>query len=205
MGGRGLKSIKLAYECRIISMRQHLLNSTHRNHHLKCVVKHERDKIMRVGKELLDRFEIEDKNTLAPKENTQKYLKLSLERTNTQYLLKPLHGYVSKYISQLQEIDQPKSKQWTCNKYMTSHFEAYACAIQEQEVGTKDLVNRRNKKVGVHTDNRCKNQVEDVFHIIRSCSRMSPCYYLPLSHDAIAKYVYEERRKKLAPRCKIQY
>ena len=78
MGGRGLQSIKLAYECRIISMRQYLLNSTHRNHYLKCVVKHERDKIMRVGKELLDRFEIEDKNTLAPKENTQKYLKLPL-------------------------------------------------------------------------------------------------------------------------------
>ena len=26
MGGRGLKSIKLAYKCRIISIRQHLLN-----------------------------------------------------------------------------------------------------------------------------------------------------------------------------------
>ena len=59
MGGRGLKSIKLAYECRIISIRQHLLNSTHRNHYLKCVVKHEQDKAMRVEKELLDRFEIE--------------------------------------------------------------------------------------------------------------------------------------------------
>ena len=71
---------------------------------------------MRVGKELLDRFEIEDKRTLVPKETSQKYLKLSLERMNTQHLQKPLHGYVSKYISQLQEIDQLKSKQWTCNK-----------------------------------------------------------------------------------------
>ena len=41
---------------------------------------------MRVGKELLDRFEIEDKSTLAPKENSQKYLKLSLEHMKTQYL-----------------------------------------------------------------------------------------------------------------------
>ena len=139
MGGRGLKSIKLAYEYCIISIRQHLLNSTHR-HYLKCVVEHEQDKIMRVGKELLDRFEIEDKRTLAPKETSQKYLKLSLERMNTQHLQKPLHGYVSKYISQLQEIDQLRSKQWTCNKYMTSHFETYACTIQEQEIGTKDLI-----------------------------------------------------------------
>ena len=108
MGGRGLKSIKLAYECRIISIRQHLLNSTHRNHYLKCVVEHEQDKIMRVGKELLDRFEIEDRSTLAQKETSQKYLKLSVDRMNTQYLQKLLHGYVSKYTSQLQEIDQLK-------------------------------------------------------------------------------------------------
>ena len=70
MGGRGLKSTKLAYKCRI-SIRQHLLNKTHRNHYLKCIVEHEQDKIMRVGKELLDRFETEDKSTLTPKETSQ--------------------------------------------------------------------------------------------------------------------------------------
>ena len=129
MGGRGLKSIKLAYECCIISIHQHLLNSTHRNHYLKCVVKHKQDKTMRVGKVLLYRFEIEDKSTLTPKATNQKYLKSSLEHMKTQYLQTPLHEYVSKYISQLPEIDQLKSKQWTCNKYMSSHFEAYVCAI----------------------------------------------------------------------------
>ena len=125
MGGRGLKSIKLAYEYRIISIRQHLLNSTNRNCHLKCIVEHEQDRIMKVGRKLLDRFEIEDRSTLTPTENSQKYLKLSLEHMKTRYLQKPLHGYVSKYISELQEIDQLKIKQWICNKYMTSYFEAY--------------------------------------------------------------------------------
>ena len=66
MGGRGLKSIKLAYVCRIISIRQHL-DSNHRNHYLKCIVEHEQDKIMRVRKELLGRFESEDKSTFTPK------------------------------------------------------------------------------------------------------------------------------------------
>ena len=162
---------------------------------------------MRVGKELLDRFEIEDKSTLSPKENSQKYLKLSLEHMKTQYLQKPLYGYVSKYISQLQEIDQLKSKLWTCNKYMTSHFEAYACTIQEQEIGTKALTSRHNKKVGLHTDNccrLCKNKLEDVLHI-SSCRRMSLYYYLPLRHDAIGKCVYEQHHKKLAPGCKVEY
>ena len=70
------------------NIRQHLLNSTYRNHYLKCVVEHEQDKIMRVGKELLDRFETEDKSTVATKETSQKYLKSSLERMNTHYLQK---------------------------------------------------------------------------------------------------------------------
>ena len=34
---------------------------------------------------------------------------------------------------------------------------------------------------------------------------MSSRYYLPLTHDAIAKYVYEQHRIKLAPGCKVEY
>ena len=34
---------------------------------------------------------------------------------------------------------------------------------------------------------------------------MSSRYYLPLRHDAIAKYLYEQYRMKLAPRCKVEY
>ena len=70
------------------------------------------------------------------------------------------------------------------------------------------MISRRNKKVGVHTDNRsrlCKNQVVDVLHIISSCSRMSSRYYFSLRHDAIAKYVYEQHHMKLAPGCKVEY
>ena len=91
---------------------------------------------------------------------------------------------------------------------MISHFGAYACTIQEQEIGTKDLISWCNKRVGLYTCYHCrlcKNQVKDVFHIISSCSRMSSCYYLPLKHDAIAKYVYEQHCMKLAPRCKVEY
>ena len=91
---------------------------------------------------------------------------------------------------------------------MTYYFEAYACAIQEQELGTKDLISQRNKKVGVHADNHCRLcriQVQDVFHIINSCSRMSLHYYLPLRHDTIAKSVYEQHHLKLALGCKVEY
>ena len=106
MDRRGLKSIKLAYQYRIISIPQHLLNYTHKNYYLKCVVEHEQDKTMEVGKKLLDRFEIGDMSTLTRKATSQNYLKSSLDRMKTQYLQKLLHGYVSKSISQLPEIDQ---------------------------------------------------------------------------------------------------
>ena len=91
---------------------------------------------------------------------------------------------------------------------MTSHFGAYVCTIQEQEIGTKDLISWCNKKVGVYTGYHyrlCQNQVKDVLHIISSCCRMSSCYYLPLKHDAIPKYVYEQHCMKLAPGCKVEY
>ena len=69
------------------------------------------------------------------------------------------------------------------------------------------MISQLNKKVGVHSDNccrLCKNQVEDMFDIIRSCSRMSSHYYFPSRHDAIA-YVYEQHCMKLAHACKIEY
>ena len=34
---------------------------------------------------------------------------------------------------------------------------------------------------------------------------MSSPYYLPLRHDAIAKYVYEQHRMELVPGCKVEY
>ena len=65
----------------------------------KRVVEHEQDETMRVGKELLDRFEIEDNNTYhltqTPRAIRQKYLKSSIERFKILYLQKQLQGYVS--------------------------------------------------------------------------------------------------------------
>ena len=34
---------------------------------------------------------------------------------------------------------------------------------------------------------------------------MSSRYYLPLRHDAIAKYIYEQQHLKLVPGCKVEY
>ena len=52
---------------------------------------------------------------------------------------KPLHFYIRKNIEN-EDVDQKLTDQWSNNKYISSHFEAYTCAIHEQELGTKDLI-----------------------------------------------------------------
>ena len=64
------------------------------------------------------------------------------------------------------------------------------------------------KKVGMDADDHCrlcKNQVEDMFHVISSCSRMSSRYSLPLIHNDLPRYVYEQLCTKLVPGCKTEY
>jgi len=53
---------------------------------------------------------------------------------------------VQRKLSSNNDIDHVTSKEWLTNKYITSHFETYACAIQEGEIGTKDLIYRRDRK-----------------------------------------------------------
>ena len=96
---------------------------------------------------------------------------------------KPLHGYVHKKVSENNNIDQILSREWITNKFMTSHFEAYACAITKQEIGSKDVILQQEKlhQQPSTTDNKCllcKKEVEDVTHILNSCSKMSSRHYL---------------------------
>ena len=69
---------------------------------------------------------------------------------------------------------------------MTSHFEAYACAITKKEIGTNDLIHRLEKlheqpSAKHNKCQLCKKEIEDVTHILSSCSKMSSRYYIPLS------------------------
>ena len=123
---------------------------------------------------------------------------------------KPLHGYITKTTLESQEIDKKLSLSWTINKYITSHFESYAFAISEQEINTKDLNYRRNKAQNstVYIDNKCrlcKTSVEDVFHILCSCPKMSSRYYLPLRHDIIVKHMFKNLMKRIDPHRIITY
>ena len=120
--------------------------------------------------------------------------------------------YYKNKILESQEIDKQLSLSWNTNKYIASHFESYAFAISEQEINTKDLNYRRNKAQNptVYIDNKCrlcKTSVEDVFHILCSCPKMSSRYYLPLTmrHDIIAKHIFENLMRKIDSHQKIKY
>ena len=122
---------------------------------------------------------------------------------------KPFYGYIPKTTLKSQEIDKQLPLSRTTNKYITSHFESYAFAISEQEINTKDLNYRRKKAQNpiVYIDNKCRlcnASVEDVFHILCSCPKMSSRYYLPLRHD-ITKHIFENLMKKIDQHRKITY
>ena len=87
------------------------------------------------------------------------------------------------------------------DKYLTSTFVAYAYTIQEQEIATKYLINKRQRDFGslptvTSRCRLCKSNIEDVTHIISSCPMMLSRYYLPMRHNAVAKAVFMSHVKK---------
>ena len=209
-GGRGLKSIQIAYETKIISIRQHITQNVKQNKYIECARANEEGKLVRVARELLQQAGITDDPNASPRTMSQRYLQRVLKTKFETFENKQLHGYVQRKISSDEKVDQNTSKEWLTNRFTSSHFEAYACAIQEGEIGTKDLIYRRSRKnnVPVKHDNKCrlcKSQVEDIAHVISSCPKMSSRYYLPMRHDIIAKYVYEKVRRDHNKECNIKY
>ena len=112
-----------------------------------------------------------------------------------------MHRYFRKTIELYQNIDKKESQQWLQDKYLTSHFTAYACAVEEQEIVTKYLINKRQRDEGKtptisNKCRLCKTNIEDITHIISVCPIMSSRYQLPLQHDPVAKAIYLEHKEK---------
>ena len=115
-----------------------------------------------------------------------------------------MHGCFNRTIEKDQKIDHKTSKSWTKNRKLTSQFVSYIAAIQEQEILTKYLINKRARDAGKEPpcDNKCrlcKTNVEDVIHIISCCPFMPSRYYLPMRHNMVAKTLYKEIIKKNHP------
>ena len=191
-----------AYECRIVSAKQHLTQNKKNNKYLSKVIESEENGIIRIANELIKQSNIEVNENLSPRDVGQLYQQYVINTKSQKFTEKQMHGYLFKKVKEQDQIY--KSTSWTTDKYITSHFEGYAFAIHEQEINTKDLQYRRDIKSGKTPwqNNKCRlcnYCVEDITHVISSCSKMSSRYYLPLRHDVIAKTVYNEILRKENP------
>ena len=121
-GGRGLKSIQIAYETKIISIRQHIIQNVKRNKYIECARANEEGKLVRVAKELLQQAGIVDDANASPRAISQCYLQKVLKTKFETFENKQLHGYVQRKVSSDQNVDQIASKEWLTNRYTWSHF-----------------------------------------------------------------------------------
>ena len=115
-----------------------------------------------------------------------------------------MHRYFRKQLEKDNNIDREKSNLRSIDKNMTSHFEGYYLAINDQELPTKCLKNKRDRDNGKQPacNNKfklCKINIEDVVQITSRCPNMSSRYYLPLRHDAAVKYQFQAHIKKNNP------
>ena len=204
VGGRGLRSCQGLFESRIVALKQHLHRSKNRNQIMNYVYCAEIDNIIRVGNELIQKYNIVPENEEMPKATSKKFSKEDTKSQYQKYSSKVMHGYFNRTIEKDENLDQNSSKSWTKNRKLTSHFEGYISAIQEQEIPTKYLINKRARDSGKEPpcNNKCrlcKTNVEDVIHVISGCKFMSARYYLPMRHDMIAKSLYKEIIRKNHP------
>ena len=198
------------YESRIISIRQHLRNSKDKSEIHEYVYESEDNNIVRVGYQLLQRSEIEDKINEKPRTISNKFSTKEQNLKTKKYSNKKVHSYFYNKLPSDIKIDTNISNRRSTDKSMTSQFEGYLASIHDQEISTKYLINKRQKEAGkevtCNTKCRlCKHSTEDVNHIISSCPEMSVRYYLPIRHDDVAKTVLKVLILKIDPTDKFQH
>ena len=196
-GGRGLCRIRTTFESRHISVANHLIANRNQNPYLEKVKQHENNTLIRYANELLNSVNVTDDHyTTSPSQLAKKYREQVYEEHKQKYLSKVTHGYITKTIANDPLIDHSASVAWCRDRTLTSQFESYALAIQQQEIYTKDLLHRRGNSNEINNRCRlCKSKVEDITHVISSCPKMSARYYLPLRHDIVAKATFNAIRK----------
>ena len=209
-GGIGLKSVQILFESRVVALRQHFTQIASRSNILKFVYESEQNNTLTIGRELLINSNLEDDFEERPKIISQKLVQKEQDRLTTSYINKKMHGYFFKKMMSDENIDIKLSKTRAVNKTVSSHFEGYLNAIHDQETHTKFLINKRQCDSGqeptYNTKCRlCKNNVEDVNHIISLCPETSVRFYLPIRHDIVAKTILKAIILKKNPDDKFRH
>ena len=132
----------------MIALKQHLHRNKERNQILNFVYNEERNNIIRVGDELLQKYHLNVQNEEQPKITTKMFTKAGTNFHHKKFTSKFMHGYFNRTIEKDQKIDHKPSKSWTKNRKLTSHFQDYIAAIQEKEIPAKYLINKRARDAG---------------------------------------------------------
>ena len=175
------------------------MSDKERNHYLNNVYHHEKLRIMRIGQEY-ERIHIEDSHEItetSPKKLARKVTNNITKNHRTAWHEKEVHGYVQRKIYDDENNDMKRTYDWLKQGKMSSHVEAYLCAIQEEEITTKYLTKSREKDPNIKRtmDSKCrlcKTKDETIFHILGSCPHLSSSLYLHARHNQVAKVIFEE-------------
>ena len=196
-GGRGLKEIYTGYKSRIVSLHKHLELASLGNPYLKKVLEHEKHGIVRISLEIQQESNIEQEVNCTPRNAGKLVTKAITSKRKDAFSNKVMHGYVARKLQNITGVDAKQSLSWQKGKLMTSHFEGFANAIQEQEIPTKTQLKKWSILPTTYDTKcrLCKIKPEDVSHVIAACDKMATRYYLPLRHDVVAKCIWNALHK----------
>ena len=108
------------------------------------------------------------------------------------WLIKVQHGYLQKTRKNVNKVDKERTNKWLINALFFSHVEGYLFAIQEEEINTNNLKNKRDKKHNINPKCQlCHAEKETIQHIIAACPKLRASMYLPVRHNKVAKIIYD--------------
>ena len=128
-----LGQVQSSYVSRISTIRQRIIKFFYRNNTLECIYEKEKNDILRVGQELLQKQNIDCSPNELPKSVNRKFTKADQTSKREHFVRKPLHGCFYKKMGKDNNIDKQQSLAWTKYRFIASDLEGYMGTITEQE------------------------------------------------------------------------
>ena len=103
LGGRGLRSCQRLFESRIISLKQHLHRNKNRNQIMNYVYNEESNNIIRIGNELLQKYDFTSDNEEQPKTTSKRFTKTDTKFHYENILLKLCMATLTKQLKKTEK------------------------------------------------------------------------------------------------------
>ena len=133
------------FESRIVSIAQCIKMNKSENKILDFVYQEEQQEIIRLSQQLLDMSQIEYDNITRARVLSTLFVKADLSAQKERYTFKVMHSYYERKIMDDPQIEKQLSNAWRKDKYLTSEVENYISVVQDQELPTKFLKNKRER------------------------------------------------------------